>query len=507
MSRILIGSPVYQRPPILELFLNSLHRLESRGIDVDYLFVDDNVDTESSKLLQDFFHTHQPNCHPLIEGSKQEYYISNDITHFWNSSLVAKVALFKNKILDLAHRLEYDAVFLVDSDLILHPSTLVQLVESEKDIVSEIFWTRWTPESSLLPQVWLNDEYKLYAQAQGEQITFEEQQMREQQFLSTLKQPGLYEVGGLGACTLISLKALQLGVNFSPIPNVTFWGEDRHFCIRAAVLGCGLYVDTHYPAQHLYREEDIHRAQAELKSRIFPPSALLTKVTLSMTVFNEKGGKLADVLRSYRDIIDEAVIIDDGSTDGSGELCQEILGDIPLTLVRNEHASFHNEISLRKQQWRATIATSPEWILSMDADEMFEPAFKEGIRTLLRGTHVDAVCFRLYDMWSETHYRNDDFWKAHEFYRPFLVRYNPYFTYTWNDQSLHCGRFPNNVLGLSHILSSYRVQHWGWYTPEIRTSKYARYKKLDPEAQYGWMEQYESILDPFPVLEAWRSED
>ena len=48
-------------------------------------------------------------------------------------------------------------------------------------------------------------------------------------------------------------KALKLGVSFSIIDNISFWGEDRHFCIRAEALGLKLYVDTVYPAYHIYR--------------------------------------------------------------------------------------------------------------------------------------------------------------------------------------------------------------------------------------------------------------
>ena len=81
--------------------------------------------------------------------------------------------------------------------------------------------------------------------------------MRRQHFLNQLKRPGIYEVGGLGACTLISRKAIKLGVSFSQIPNLSFWGEDRHFCIRAAALGLKLYVNTRYPAYHIYRESDL----------------------------------------------------------------------------------------------------------------------------------------------------------------------------------------------------------------------------------------------------------
>lgn len=65
--------------------------------------------------------------------------------------------------------------------------------------------------------------------------------------------PGVYKVGGLGDCTLISKKVFESNVSYDKIYNVSFWGEDRHFCIRAAVLGFELYVDTHYQAFHIYR--------------------------------------------------------------------------------------------------------------------------------------------------------------------------------------------------------------------------------------------------------------
>ena len=41
-------------------------------------------------------------------------------------------------------------------------------------------------------------------------------------------------------------KALKAGVNFNLLDNVSFWGEDRHFCVRAVALGFDLFVDTVY---------------------------------------------------------------------------------------------------------------------------------------------------------------------------------------------------------------------------------------------------------------------
>lgn len=77
------------------------------------------------------------------------------------------------------------------------------------------------------------------------------------EFIESLKEKGVFRVGGLGACTLISRRALEAGVNFSSLYNISFWGEDRSFCIRAAAAGLDLFVDTYYPAYHIYRMTDL----------------------------------------------------------------------------------------------------------------------------------------------------------------------------------------------------------------------------------------------------------
>ena len=73
-------------------------------------------------------------------------------------------------------------------------------------------------------------------------------------------------MGGLGACTLISCHALAQGVSFSLLDNVSFWGEDRHFCIRAKALNLDLYIDTVYPAYHIDRKEYLVGANDFIKN-------------------------------------------------------------------------------------------------------------------------------------------------------------------------------------------------------------------------------------------------
>ncbi|YCA41910.1 glycosyltransferase [Bacillus sp. JZ8] len=501
-KRVLVGSPVHQKPSILEPFLHSLQRLTCNTIDIHFFFIDDNENNESSAMLTSFQET-TPNV--KIESSQlADVYLRDERTHYWNDRLVWKVAGFKNHIINHCLEEKYDYLFLIDSDLLLEPETVEHLIQTEKDIVSEVFWTRWQPNTEPLPQVWLMDEYTQWEQRRGEELTEEGKYKRHMEFINKLKEKGLYEVGGLGACTLLSRKALEKGVNFKQIKNLSFWGEDRHFCIRAAALGISLYVDTHMPAFHIYRDSDlayVDEFMTRKKTNVYIKGK--NKLTLSMVVKNEGNRYLKEALEQHKKFIDEAVIIDDGSTDNTVDICLETLKGIPVHIIQNAQSKFSNEVELRKQQWEETVKRNPDWILNLDADEIFETGFASGVKEILEQTKFDVVCFRLYDFWNKTHYREDMYWRAHLTYRPFLVRYRKDFNYVWKETAQHCGRLPENIFELKSTTSNWRLKHFGWATKEERLTKYRRYIELDPESKYGWHEQYVSILDEHPNLIEW----
>lgn len=504
---ILIGSPVHQKPEILNEFLESLQSLDKEKFDVTYYFIDDNKDSNSSNLLADFKKNHKDKCiiqqSNLISASAE--YQCNEETHIWTNNLIWKVAGFKDNIIEYAKIKNFDYLFLIDSDIVLNPKTLNQLVDAKKDIISNIFWTQFTPEQYPMPQVWMSDQYKLYEVGYGEQLSNEEIQKRTIEFIAKLRTPGVYEVGGLGACTLINKHALCKGVNFKPVKNITFSGEDRHFCIRASSLGLDLFVDTHYPAYHIYRESclasvaDFKRSCKKIKDPSQKP-----RITLSMAVKNESKRYLREVLTSAKSYITDAVIIDDASTDDTVKICKEILCDIPLKIVQNPTSKFNNEITLRMQQWNETIATDPDWIVFLDADQIFESQFSTMIEPYLSVDYIDAFQFRLYDFWDENHYREDNYWNAHLRFNTFMVRYRPELPYIWNTQTpQHCGSFPSTATMFLSFQSPIRLKHYGWAKAEDRLEKYKRYELLDPGAIYGIKEQYESILDPNPHLVKW----
>jgi len=266
-GKLLIGSPICQKPFILTAFLYSLRWLELSDYEVYYHFIDDNYDQQSQKILKNFQAEKE---HVVIERlSMQPTEFSP--SHNWNQEKIWKVANYKDYLIQRARQENFDYLFLVDSDLLLYPRTIKQLVAADKEIISEVFWTQWSETAIAQPQVWLLDFYTQYEKKMGEEITQEEELSRTMEFYNKLRQPGVYEVGGLGACTLIAKSAIAKGISFQPIKNLTFWGEDRHFCIRACALEIELFVDTHYPAYHIFRDSEWTGGLQFLNDHVFFP--------------------------------------------------------------------------------------------------------------------------------------------------------------------------------------------------------------------------------------------
>ncbi len=231
------------------------------------------------------------------------------------------------------------------------------------------------------------------------------------------------------------------------------------------------------------------------------------KLVFSMIMKDEADRKLRECLeeiREYAKVVNVvAVIIDDNSTDTSVTLADEILQAVPHRIIHNDRSKFANEIELRKQQWDEALKENPDWIMNIDADHVWEKAMRTEIYKLINQDKVDVWCFRLYDFWDESHYRDDAIWCAHNTYRSFLIRYKKDFNYTWRETPQHCGHFPKNIYELPYGFSSMRLKHYGWAKKEDREAKFARYQKLDPGAKYGSQTQYDSALDSHPHLIEW----
>lgn len=219
--RVLIAAPLKQEPKIFREYQNALDRLIiPNGVTVDRFFVVNDCDEVIPEI-------HNAEYTVINTGDRYDKAVND---HIWTSDNLDKMPHLRNACIERVLDGQYDYLFSIDTDLVLQPETLETLLNADKDIVSEIFWTNgWC-------NAWMHDQS---AGMSAEWVT-----------------PGLYQVGMTGACTLMKRKVFDAGVDYSPIPNIkSLWGEDRFFCIRAACHGFEMWVDSHFPPEHLFTEQ------------------------------------------------------------------------------------------------------------------------------------------------------------------------------------------------------------------------------------------------------------
>lgn len=478
MKRILVGSPVRQKHQILEQFLLGLEEVDKTGFTLSYYFVDDNVDEESSALLEAFAQKHDvliKKGSELTDLDSFSKYVSNEIMHLWDPTTIRKVAYFKDSIIEYAVENKFDYLFFVDSDIVVDKRSIHQLASRNVDIISNVFWTQWQPNWELEPQCfWMPALNVQSVKPFAPPISREESRQLQRNFFAKMRIPGMYKVDGLGACTLISWDALAKGVRFKEIPNLSLLGEDRHFCVRAGALGYTLYFDTVYPVYHIYREEYLNRVE-EFKRDGFkydmcqtyipePPSTqtlmqrlgreihkaadyidrkTFTKlrarkqprlrfvkeqtgntVVLLMAVREDNKIYLTEALRSVQAAVDFAILADATADGQAEEICVDILGGNCCKAV-----AVKEQDNYYAQLWPMAEDCGARWILAMDADEILQNGGAEAIRYLVDNVRIDAYSFRQYDMCSADEYRIDKTVK-----HPYLMRYQKDYPFTWGDE-------------------------------------------------------------------------
>lgn len=249
MKKIMITAPVHQDAKIFREYLWSLDRLEiPEGYSVDKYFYLHNADN-----LKKFL---QPNEYEIFkDNTKVE---QNNITHIWNPENFSAVAQMRTKALERARQLQYDYIFSVDSDVILHRESLIDLINEQKDAIAKIYWTAWDNNQpwNLMPNCYdgRNEEGNIIYINGIEQY----------------KIIGTYPVGITGAAILISSKIFNEPlIDYYPIKilSTSYW-EDYAFCVKCKCIipNFQFYINTLHPARHLYREEDYKNWLKEKKN-------------------------------------------------------------------------------------------------------------------------------------------------------------------------------------------------------------------------------------------------
>ena len=191
-----------------------------------------------------------------------------------------------------------------------------------------------------------------------------------------------------------------------------------------------------------------------------------------LKIHNEvASGNLLRVLKHMKKFCDEIVVCDCDSTDNGIEIAKEFTSH-----VLYEPNNFKKENFVKQKMLDYTLTLNPDWIVWLDADEIFDRDGELGeIRNLCvygEKNNIDAFSFQEYNLWkSIKKFRADEFFLKGWFVR--LWKNNGSLKFKVNE-GLHNKPHP---IGINNIQKSkIRVIHYGFSSPDLIEKKYQFYK-------------------------------
>lgn len=115
-----------------------------------------------------------------------------------------------------------------------------------------------------------------------------------------------------------------------------------------------------------------------------PDPAIRLKVSATIIARNEVD-RIGRAIESLRGLVDEVVVIDSGSTDGT----QALAGSLGARVVHNDWVGYGPQKRFAEEQARN------DWILNLDADEWLSEPLRVELRGLLASADLPARTYKM----------------------------------------------------------------------------------------------------------------
>lgn len=189
-------------------------------------------------------------------------------------------------------------------------------------------------------------------------------------------------------------------------------------------------------------------------------------------------------VESVYDLCSEIVVLDDGSTDNTREICSKF--DKVIDIHHQENLPL-DEARDRNLLLQMALKRNPDIIFSLDGDEILISESKNILFEELDVLYPDSMVFefQFLTLWDKLNQiRYDGAFSNHWQKRLFRVKDQPQnleFSPTNLSGNLHCGSIPTNTAGFSNpIRSNVKIIHCASLDKEQRQKKYEWYNKIDP---------------------------
>lgn len=92
--------------------------------------------------------------------------------------------------------------------------------------------------------------------------------------------------------------------------------------------------------------------------------------TFAVTMVKDEADVIAGTLRHMADEVDELIVADNGSTDGTRDVLADLARDLPMTVLDDPDPAYHQSAKMTNLAALAA-ENGAEWIVPFDADELW----------------------------------------------------------------------------------------------------------------------------------------
>lgn len=206
------------------------------------------------------------------------------------------------------------------------------------------------------------------------------------------------------------------------------------------------------------------------------------KIVAIAQVHNEiRRGNLERFFKHLKPLVDEIIIYDDASTDGSYEYAVRNA----TRVLRGTQNNFQLERAHRQTLLETALTYSPDAILWLDADEVLTHNASEELQSLCRlmmERNVDGISLHELNLWrNRTWRRTDSAYDDGWFVR--LWRAHPDLRFENGKIGLHQQLYPETIKTIERS-EKLGVLHYGFSSDEELAYKYLNYRR---HGQRGWL--------------------
>jgi glycosyltransferase involved in cell wall biosynthesis len=223
------------------------------------------------------------------------------------------------------------------------------------------------------------------------------------------------------------------------------------------------------------------------------------KLTAAMICRNEEARYLTTVLDDLQEYCHQIIVLDDSSEDGTQEIVKGY--DKTSLYTTKEPLFMKSEHQIKNLLWNNILPRHhPEWVLTIDADELIDPRFKDHVQEFLNVPHFNRLGFTIVECWgSKDMVRVDKGWNPMGKITPLINRWMPQVNYHFPPMKLHAGRAPINQPEPTLFTGLFMI-HYGYANERDLIAKRRHYMLNDPNPPDAMRLHYESMYDEDPVL-------